>query len=153
MGYDALYTTKNILAPFQYKYFAYQEKSAAHVNSVVFLLLFSQLLRAKVSPLHLYFQVLTRSKNAWTSLDKFLWTPWCSVSKQITYYNYIHLPCSIYLSRRFELGKILSQIRKISYTTEFVCHFLVCLVQSEALGHVRCFNILTLLQGFRIKIF
>ena len=97
MGYDALYTTKNILAPFQYKYFAYQEKSAAHVNSVVFLLLFSQLLRAKVSPLHLYFQVLTRSKNAWTSLDKFLWTPWCSVCKQITItYMYVYLAPSIY---------------------------------------------------------
>ena len=34
------------------------------------------------------FQIPIWSWNVWTLLNKFLWTAWCSVSKQITYLQY-----------------------------------------------------------------
>ena len=34
-----------------------------------------------------HFQLPIRSWNAWASLHKFLWAPWCLEGKQITYYS------------------------------------------------------------------
>ena len=43
------------------------------------------------SPQNQHFQIPIRSWNARTFLNEFLWTPWCSVSKQITFTFTLHM--------------------------------------------------------------
>ena len=77
-----------------------------------------------------HFQIPIRSWNARTFLNEFLWTPWCSVGKQITFYSFF-----TFTRRCLSLWAMLG----LKILAHFYLLSLACFLAFSAAAHSRFF--------------